>query len=122
MIQQTLVEAEAGPSVLTTFVLPSAIWADAIYLVGDFNEWNETSHRFRQDRGGRWVISVSLQPDRAYAFAYIRDGTWITDHHADGYVTGVHGRSLFLLFTDLERLRSQAPSRATTPMQLLPAG
>jgi hypothetical protein len=121
MIRQTLVETETGPEVLATFVLPGFIWADAIYLVGDFNEWNETSHRFSQDRSENWVLTVRLRPNRAYACSYIRDGQWFVDGHADGYVGGVGGRILFLLMTDLDSLRSTRRPAVAAPIPELTA-
>jgi hypothetical protein len=61
MIHKTFIETDSGLVARVTFTLPDRIWADAIYLVGDFvavpRDWNRTSHLFLQDREGRWSIT-----------------------------------------------------------------
>jgi hypothetical protein len=57
MIHKTFVETDSGLVVRVTFTLPDSIWADAIYLIGDFNDWNRTSHPFPRDREDRWSIT-----------------------------------------------------------------
>jgi 1,4-alpha-glucan branching enzyme len=65
MIHKTFVETDSGLVARVTFTLPNNIWADAFYLVGDFNDWNRTSHPFPQDREGQWSITVDLELGRA---------------------------------------------------------
>ena len=52
MIHKTFMETDSRLVARVTFTLPDSIWADTIYLVGDFNDWNCTSHPFPQDREG----------------------------------------------------------------------
>ena len=40
------------------FELPACIWADRIFLVGDFNEWNTAIAPFTQGRNGIWQAVV----------------------------------------------------------------
>ena len=42
-----------GGAIRVTFSLPKAIGADAVSIVGDFNEWSTTSHPLKKykDRG-----------------------------------------------------------------------
>ncbi|MEJ2560146.1 MAG: isoamylase early set domain-containing protein [Anaerolineae bacterium] len=101
MIQKTFVKAGERPVVRVVFILPSSIWADTIYLVGDFNSWNRRSHPFRRDRDGRWILDVELELGRAYQFRYLCDGVaWMTDMQADAYVSNPSGNDNFVVVTD----------------------
>ena len=47
------------------FELPPAIWADSVFLVGDFNQWNEASHPMTRGRNDpTWSISLELDRDK----------------------------------------------------------
>ena len=84
-----------------TFSLPDSIWADAIYLVGDFNQWNRTSHPLRRDREGGWRITIELEPGRVYQFRYLRDGQeWLNDSQSDAYVANPYGSDNSVVVTD----------------------
>ena len=74
MIQKEFIETDAGPIARVTFILPSSMWADTIYLVGDFNGWNHSSHPFHHGRQDMWTITVDLELNRSYQFRYRRDG------------------------------------------------
>lgn len=73
------------------FELPSCLWADRIFLVGDFNHWDEKSIPMRQDRDGVWRATVDLMVGQHYQFRYMVDGQWKTDYHADGFAQGHYG-------------------------------
>ena len=101
MIHKTFIETDSGLVARVAFTLPDSIWADAIYLVGDFNDWNRTSHPFLQDREGRWSITVDLELGRAFQFRYLRDGeVWLNDNQADAYVPNPYGSDNFVIVTD----------------------
>src|SRR5258706_13063318 len=100
MIHKTFVETEHGPIARVTFTLPDSTWADTIYLVGDFNGWNQSSHPFQLDREGNWTITIDLEVNRRYEFRYRRDGNWMNDSQADGYVRNLHGSDNFLVMTE----------------------
>lgn len=103
MIHKAFVHVNGKTVVRVTFTLPETIWADQIYLVGDFNRWNRTSHPFRRDRQGRWLLTVDLELGRAYQFRYLRDGqNWINDSQADAYVYNTYGSHNFVVVTDPE--------------------
>jgi 1,4-alpha-glucan branching enzyme len=99
MIRKTFIESEQGPIARVTFILPDSTWADTIYLVGDFNAWNQSSHPFRLDREGNWRLTIDLEVGRSYEFRYRRDGEWMNDSQADGYVRNPHGSDNFLVVT-----------------------
>jgi len=106
MIQKTFVEVEGRVVVRVTFSLPNSIWADRITLVGDFNGWDMRSHPFGRTRTGTWLITVDLEPRRAYQFRYLQgDDQWINDPAADAHVHNTYGSDNFIVITDPEYLR-----------------
>ena len=87
--------------VKVTFTLPASIWAEKIYLVGDYNGWNRRSHPMQRARSGQWTATVFLEPNRAYQFRYLIDNVnWTNDDNADAYVRNLHGSDNFVVFTD----------------------
>lgn len=67
------------------FEMPAIIWADRVYLVGDFNGWDVTATPMHQDRDGYWRAYLDLPANRRYQFRYWINGQWYTDHAADGF-------------------------------------
>jgi 1,4-alpha-glucan branching enzyme len=100
MIRKTFIETEGGFVARVTFILPNSTWADTIHLVGDFNEWNHSSHPFQRGREGIWTITIDLEVGRCYQFRYLRDGEWINDSQADAFVGNPHGSDNSLVVTD----------------------
>ena len=71
--------------VRVTFSMPSGIWADCIYLVGDFNNWSKTATPLMLDDSG-WHTSIDLEAGRSYQYRYLIDNTeWHNDWRADRY-------------------------------------
>jgi hypothetical protein len=77
--------------VRVTFELPSCIWADRIFLVGDFNQWSQNATPMRQDRDGVWRAVLDLEHGKQCEFRYLIDGQWRTDYHADGATGNDYG-------------------------------
>ncbi len=75
------------------FELPSCLWADRIFLVGDFNQWNDTATPMHQGRDGVWRATVDLPHGSSYEFRYLIDGKWTSDSHADGFAQNNFGVS-----------------------------
>jgi hypothetical protein len=73
------------------FELPACLWADHVFLVGDFNAWDPNATPLRQDRMGAWRAVVDLPIGRRYEFRYLIDGRWCTDFHADGTMNAPSG-------------------------------
>jgi 1,4-alpha-glucan branching enzyme len=61
--------------------------ASAVYLVGDFNDWNEDSHPMKKKRDGVFYLEVELPLGRDYQFRYRTDtNVWLNDADADALV------------------------------------
>jgi 1,4-alpha-glucan branching enzyme len=73
------------------FELPACLWADQIFVVGEFNDWDRKSLPMSQDRNGIWHLALDLPAGRSYEFRYLVDGRWLTDGHADALVTNTYG-------------------------------
>lgn len=104
MIHKTVVSG--CNMVRVTFELPSCIWADRIYVTGDFNEWTRTATPMTQARDGVWRATVELPAGRSFQFRYLIDGQWQTDWHADGSVTNSFGSENSLVDTSVVSRRS----------------
>ena len=101
MIQKTFVNTEGRSMARVTFVMPNCTWADVIYLVGDFNHWNRTSHPLQRDRKGHWRLTLDLALGRAYVLRYLRDGEeWMNDNQADAHVSNPYGSANSVVITD----------------------
>jgi 1,4-alpha-glucan branching enzyme len=75
-----------------TFYLGKEVRAESATLVGDFNDWNETSHPMEALKDGRFKITVTLPAGREYQFRYLVNRTeWHNDPEADKYVPNPHG-------------------------------
>jgi 1,4-alpha-glucan branching enzyme len=78
--------------VQVTFSLPAAVHGSTAYLVGDFNNWNETSHLMERDADGCFVITIELHANHEYQFRYLIDNLeWHNDWQADRYVQNTYG-------------------------------
>jgi hypothetical protein len=87
--------------VRVVFELPSCIWADRIFLSGDFNNWRAGDIQLQQDRSGIWRAVLDLHVGRRYEFRYLIDGEWRTDFHADGQADNTFGSQNSLVIAEL---------------------
>lgn len=100
MIDKQFIQTSEGMVARVTFTLPESIWAAVIFLVGDFNNWDRSSHPMRQNGEGRWTTTLDLEPRRAYQFRYLVDGEWMNDNEADAYAFNQYGTHNFIVVTD----------------------
>jgi len=54
------------------------IGAKEVVLVGDFNNWNSTSHPMKNDQNDIWSKTVML-PVGTYEYKFLVDGIWRLD-------------------------------------------
>ncbi|MEZ4736404.1 MAG: isoamylase early set domain-containing protein [Caldilineaceae bacterium] len=83
------------------FELPSYLWAAQVYLVGDFNEWQQPGIPLCQDRDGVWRVELDLPRGQRFEFRYLVDNRWLTDCHSDGVTTNPFGTQNSIVQTDL---------------------
>ena len=70
-----------------TFYTPAEIAAETIYLVGDFNNWDEQATPMEKLKDGRFKTTLDLEKDNEYQFRYLVNGSeWHNDWEADKYV------------------------------------
>jgi 1,4-alpha-glucan branching enzyme len=100
VISKTFMRTGQGEIARVTFTLPDSLWADTIYLVGDFDAWDSSAHPLAHRRDGSWELALDLPVGRTYEFYYLRDGQWMSDSQADGYVHAPEGATSFLVVTD----------------------
>lgn len=84
------------------FELPSCLWADRIYLVGDFNQWDQRATPMQQDRDGVWRAMIDLKWGAHAEFRYLIDGQWRTDYHADGQMHNEFGSENSVVYAQLD--------------------
>jgi len=73
-----------------TFEVPEGIAenVESVYLVGDFNNWDERANPMEKKRGNHFSITIDLANDREYQYRYLVNGTdWHNDWEADKYVS-----------------------------------
>ncbi len=60
--------------------------AKTAFLVGDFNNWSETSHEMKALKDGSFSTNIDLETGKSYQFRYLLDGnTWLNESEADSY-------------------------------------
>ena len=65
------------------FELPATLWADRVFVVGDFNQGSPIP--LQQTDNGAWRAVLDLPTGHQYHFRYLVDGEWRADFQADGY-------------------------------------
>lgn len=83
------------------FELPAYVWADHVYVAGDFNGWDGQRTPMYQDRQGVWRVEVELPTDKRFEFRYLVDNHWLTDCHSDGVTTNLYGTQNSIVETTL---------------------
>jgi 1,4-alpha-glucan branching enzyme len=73
--------------VKVTFSLPEAVQGETVFLVGDFNNWDESATVMKRQKNGSFTVTLDLDKSREYQFRYLVNGTeWHNDWEADKYV------------------------------------
>jgi len=78
--------------VRVTFSLPRHQPAEPVWVVGDFNGWDEGAHAMMPRSNGRRSAVVDVGPGDRFAFRYrTASGHWFEDDQADEYEPNPHG-------------------------------
>jgi len=64
--------------------------ARSVFLCGDFNQWNPSSHPLRKGKNEEWKISLSLSPGQ-YQYRFLVDGEWQNDPNSPECVANPFG-------------------------------
>ncbi len=66
--------------VRVTFAMPAIDCSDGLYLVGWFNEWDESVYRMERATDGTWSLTLELEPGCEYQYRFrTADGRWLQD-------------------------------------------
>lgn len=99
-----------------TFIFPAYAGEEKLYLVGDFNDWDQQAQPMRRNREGDWATTLDLEPGRQYEYRYRADErTWHNDPKADAYVRNPYGSQNSLVITSVASTdkASAQPKRAS---------
>lgn len=64
--------------------------AESVYVVGDFNSWDTTSHPLKKGSNGLWKRTVNLAPGR-YEYRFLVDGRWENDPQCSAHTPNPFG-------------------------------
>ncbi len=90
--------------VRVVFELPSCVWADRVFLTGDFNNWSQTDTPLHQNRSGVWQVAIEAPVGQKIEFRYVIDGQWRTDFHADGFTDNIFGTQNSVVVAELPEI------------------
>ena len=69
------------------FSLSGAVQAETVYLVGDFNNWDEAKTPMQRGEDASFTTTLELEKNREYQFRYLVNSMeWHNDWEADRYV------------------------------------
>lgn len=74
------------PICRVTFILPESVKAETVFLVGDFNDWDEKKTPMKKQKDGSFSVTLDLEKGREYQYRYLVNGAeWHNDWQADKY-------------------------------------
>ena len=66
--------------VRVTFAMPRIEGCGCLYLVGKFEEWNESVYCMQCEDDGTWSLTLELEPGHEYQYRFrTLDGRWLSD-------------------------------------------
>lgn len=80
------------------FELPAALWADRIFVVGDFGEGRPRRTPLLQERDGVWRATLDVRRGQYYQFHYVIDGEQRIGAQADNYGSTADGGHTNLIY------------------------
>jgi 1,4-alpha-glucan branching enzyme len=70
--------------------------AQAVYLTGDFNDWDPVAHPMKRQPDGAWFIEVPLNHGHHH-YRFLVDGKPVLDPHAQGIARDHQGAKVSLI-------------------------
>jgi 1,4-alpha-glucan branching enzyme len=80
-----------------------------VYLVGDFNGWDERSHLMTRQDDGTHMSMLKLNPGE-YEFKYKSGCTWFNDTAAHKYVPNCWGSENSVVVVESNGTRDEVPA------------
>jgi 1,4-alpha-glucan branching enzyme len=78
---------KSRPICKVTFTLSPETGAEAIRILGDFNNWDAQATPMKQLKDGRFTAVVELEQGQEYQFRYLVDqNNWVNEEEADRLV------------------------------------
>jgi 1,4-alpha-glucan branching enzyme len=74
----------------------SANGAQAVFIVGDFNDWDPTTHPLKRQHDGAWRIELPLCHGHHH-YLFVIDGTPALDPCAQGVARNERGEKVSLI-------------------------
>ncbi len=71
--------------------------AKEAFLVGDFNDWDPTSHPMKKSFDGSWQLTVTLGHG-GHHYQFLVDGKLMNDPRAQGLARNEKGEKVSMLF------------------------
>lgn len=86
-MEKTFSKNKPACKVTFTFPIEASNGAKKLFLVGDFNDWNETTLPMsKSTKEGVFKKSLDLETGKNYEFKYLSESQdWYNDHCADWY-------------------------------------
>ena len=85
--QGTIDEEDEEMACLTSFSYPDISGISSVFVAGDFNEWDSSSHPLTQQNDGRWKTDIALEAG-SYAYKFVVNETqtqWTCDPEAEWF-------------------------------------
>ena len=85
---------KSRPACKVSFRLPKdeVEFAEKVYIVGEFNNWNKRATPMRSLKNGEFTVTIEVDLNREYQYRYLIDKiTWINDPNADKYAPTIYG-------------------------------
>lgn len=100
-----------------TFSLPAAVQGETVFLVGDFNNWDEKATSMKRQKDGSFNAALELETNREYQFRYLVNGTeWHNDWEADKYVPNpFSGDNSVVITSGGDEATADAPAADAAP-------
>ncbi len=84
--------------VRVTFEMPAIDTCDSLYLVGWFDEWDESVYRMQRAADGTWSLTLELELGCEYQYHFrTPDGKRVTDPAAPPASPSVGSRNSFVV-------------------------
>jgi len=79
-----------NPKLMKTEFSLSAPQAKSVFIAGNFNQWNQSSHPLKKNKQGIWKISIPLDPGH-HEYRFFVNGEWQNDPRCSSFVENPFG-------------------------------